>query len=712
MRTSVAPSPRRIPTPAAFSSPAPARRRALVGLFLLLTGALPALAAKWDPVDPAALVATESTAFPGADVEILLSTHLMEESVPERMRFSATSLGEESLFTENFVRAKVYTAKGVEDLGRFPIEFHSDRKVTETMARVVKPDGTVRELKKSDIFESVLKKTKDKGERRQITFVFPGLEPGDVVEYRWTEKLGTELWLETFFCQETLPMREYHFIVGKMKARGSVGWMNCGKVETSDKDGGFEVKLYNIPAFEEEENMPPQLEVRGWLFVAKTFPLFPTDKAIWKELSLEWGDEFNMAAKPSGPIKKKAGELAAGAATDEEKLRRLYDFCQGEIFNTTYRTTVELQAGIDKHKDEDAQSPAKTLERGRGRWDEINLLFAALARGLGYEARLSCNASRSLLLNVMIPRGWAFVHGTRSVAVKQGGAWRVFNPGCYYLPFGMLRWGDEGVAALLCDTKKVEYEVTGTASAANNEARRKGRFALDGEGTLEGEVEEVFAGQQGVVKKSDTWSMTLDEVNKELQGEVAKRLPNAEVSEIAWTNLENRELPVSVKYHVRVPGYAEQAGKRLVFGPSFFEAGTAVVFAAAERKFPICFAYPWSEHDDIEVVLPEGYTLDRPSAPAPVGELGGAFGATYKLQYNAKTRAFGYQREFALGANGAISFRQESYPAVKSLFELLHQSDTHSIVIKPKEAPVAAASAAGAADAASNGNTAEPSARP
>jgi hypothetical protein len=675
---------------------------AVFGLCLLLSGAT-AHAAKWDPVDPADLAAKESTAFPGADVEFLQSRHVMKESAEGRIAGTMMSTSENSLVSENYMRAKVYTQKGVGDLGKFAILFHSSRKAVGTAARVVKPDGTSVELKKSDIFESVRAKTRTEGEMKQITFVFPGLESGDVVEFRWTEQLGEALWLETFYCQETLPVREYHFEVGSLQGRGTVSWRNCPNAETSDKDI-FEIKVRNIPAFEEEEHMPPMRDFRGAIFVAKTFPFWSTDKEVWKELSSYWGNEFNMAARPSGPIKKKAAELVVGATTDAEKLARLYEFCQGQIFNTSYKTTVDLQADIDKHKDESAQSPVKTLEKGRGRADEIDMLFASLARGLGYEARLAYNASREHVLDVMVPQGWAFIHDMSSVAVKVGEQWVYYHPGNYLLPCGLLAAEAEGSRTLLCDTKKLEYGSTPVSGADRNRHERKGRFTLDAEGTLEGSVEEVFLGHEATSFKADNWEKTLEDVKKNYRDAVNKRLPNAEVSDIEWTNLESRQLPLTVKYKVRVPGYAEQMGKRLVFSPAFFENGESVTFAAVERKFPVFFLYPWVEQDDIEIVLPEGYTLDKASAPQPVGDLKGAFGSSYKLQYNGKTRTFGYRRDFSLGGNGAFVYRTESYPALKNLFEQLHKSDTHSIMLKPKVAPAdpvpASAPAPAPADAA------------
>ena len=662
----------------------------LLILYCLAGGAASTRAEKRDALAPADLAAKDSSAFPGTDAEILLSTHMIEETTPNAA-MAKLRIGECALRTVNFVRAKIYTAKGVADQGKFLIRYGDTCKLVGIEGRVVKPDGASVELKKSDYFESVLEKTKGEGKTKQITFVFPGLEPGDVIEYRWTEEIPGELWMQGYFCQELVPVREYRFQVGRVNGGGSVAWLHCPPAETSDRDG-FLVTLHNIPAFEAEPHMPPEHEVRGWIYVTKAFPMYPKDEDTWKELSRYWADEFDMAIRPGSAIKKKAEGLVAGAAGDDEKLRRLYEFCQREIFNTAFRTSAQWQAEIDSHRDDKPDSPAKILEKGRGRLDEINLLFGAMARGLGYQVKVARNASRGYLLNVKIGYGWAFLNRP-SVAVKLGAQWRFFDPGNYFVPYGMLSWLDEGATALVCDLKKTELAETPVSSIAQTQLQRKGRFSLDAEGTLEGEVEEVFTGHFAIRHKKDNWQLALEEVNKAFRDKVTARLPNAEVSNVTWTNLQSIEMPLTVKYWVRVPGYAEQAGKRLVFAPSFFRAGVPPVFTAAERKYPIMFSYPWSEHDDIEIALPEGFVLDKPSAPTPVGQAGGAFFADYKLQFNAKTRTFGYRRDYAVGANGACSFRTESYPVLKNLFEQLNKSDTHSILLKPKEAPAPAAAA-------------------
>ncbi len=245
--------------------------------------------------------------------------------------------------------------------------------------------------------------------------------------------------------------------------------------------------------------------------------------------------------------------------------------------------------------------------------------------------------------------------------------------------------------ALRCaNRKEVEFITLPAAPADATQVRRKATLALDGDGTLAGEIEEVFTGHYAIEFKARNWRRSEADCAKEFEKLTHRRLPGAELSGITFTNLRSRELPLTVKYRVRVPGYAQQAGSRLVFAPSYFEAGENVLFTEPERKFPVAFPFARQEHDEIEVVLPEGYALDNPSAPPVVGDGGKALGASYQIKFVPRTRTLSYRRDFTLGGNGITTFRVESYPLVKRLFEQLHAADAHSLMLKPKESAAAA----------------------
>lgn len=352
--------------------------------------------------------------------------------------------------------------------------------------------------------------------------------------------------------------------------------------------------------------------------------------------------------------------------------------------NVRWRTSATKQGEIERlYKNEGYQSADRTLEKGFGRPRDINVLFAALARAAGFEVQLARTADRHDLFNINRPRGWSFLDH-ESVFVRCGDQWRSYDPGAFFTPNDMLPAGQEGALALVCGERKDMFRKVSQSGATQTQIRRTGRFVLDAEGMLEGDVEIELSGHAAAACQRQHWNESDSDDARILREEVTKQLPNAEVAEVKWTNLHTNVHPVTLKYHLRVPGYAEQAGSRLVFTPAVFCVGAAAELSGTDRKFPIMFDHAREEHDDIEIVLPEGYALDKPSAPLPAGNPAEVVGAEYLLKYNPKTRAFGYQRDFALGANGALSFIPASYPVLKQLFDAVHSSDSHSIMLKPK----------------------------
>jgi hypothetical protein len=272
----------------------------------------------------------------------------------------------------------------------------------------------------------------------------------------------------------------------------------------------------------------------------------------------------------------------------------------------------------------------------------------------------------------------------------------------------MLDSNDEGVTALLCDPDKVIFETTPVSPADKSQVVRKGRFTLDPDGTLDGEVEEAFTGHEGIALKQKNAEKSADETDRDFREQLGKRLPTAEVSDLRWENLRTHEFPVGVHYKVHVPGYAEQAGKRLIAAPGYFQAGEPATLAADHRKLPIFFPFAHAEHDDVEITLPEGFELDHPSSPVDVAAQEKTIGAHYFLGYKPAHRILSYKRDFVLGGNGAISFQAASYPALKKRFALLHESDTHSLILKPATAKTATSAAAAATTEPAKPNPAAP----
>jgi len=685
---------------------------AALGLGLLLAAASAAHAAKWDPVDPADLAAKESMAFPGADAEVLLSTYRMEE----RGNLMAGGrpmdmIDPAQMETDRFFRAKFYTDAAAARCGRIVATYPLAQDVNEVAARVLHPDGTSSELSDGDIGRSEGNGS-DGSAVRRLTFAFPGLGVGDIVEFHLRtvldKKYKTQFYemtsIRAIYPQEPMPVREYRFSyrnhVGS-EFRASVGsnrtpriyisWANCPDAEVKYTPAGGDVVMRNLPVFETEKLMPAQLDHRVWLSVMQ-IPTTGNSEAQWAEWSTWMAERFATSTVPDAAIREKCAELLQGAKTDDEKLRRLYDFCQNEISNFRWDESPEALAAKQAPLKETQQWQRRgygrplaaahdVLEARAGGPNENMLLFAALARAAGYRTQLWLYAPKDRLTNIQRPYGYNNL-GLRTVGVEVGGVWRCFSPGDYLVPFGMNDQRCEGASAFRCDTKKGEFVRLPVGLAESTQVQRKGRFALAADGTLQGEVEETYTGHRAIERKERYWRQDEAKAAGDLRAELAKRLPGAEVADIAFTNLHSRALPLVVRYRVVVRGFAERGEGRLAFAPSYFASGRPALFVDPQRKFPIQFPYAWQEHDDVEIVLPDGFELDNPSAPAPVGDGGKALGASYHVQFDRRTRMLGYRRDFVVGGNGITTFRAESYPLVKRLFEAFRDADAHTIRLK------------------------------
>ena len=121
--------------------------------------------------------------------------------------------------------------------------------------------------------------------------------------------------------------------------------------------------------------------------------------------------------------------------------------------------------------------------------------------------------------------------------------------------------------------------------------------------------------------------------------------------------------------------------KRLFLQPGFFEKGTNALFTSGTRKYPVYFHYPWSEQDNLTIILPKGFSLDNAEQPAPIS-VSGVCGEQINMGISKDGELLVYKRMFFFGAKDAIYFPADNYGQLKSLFEEISKADNHIITLK------------------------------
>jgi len=644
--------------------------RSLVLLFVLfvcLFQVSPGVfAQQWKPIDPSHLELKAPVVEKEADAEVLLWEVYINDSSPTTTDFT------------HFIRIKVFSDRGKESQSKVDLPYFTGVQIKDISGRTVKPDGSIIDLKKESIFDRELVKY-GRYKIKAKSFAMPGIEPGSIVEYRWKEvHEGGTNYVKLYFQRE-IPvhavryyLKPYPYAEYPMKA---MTFQGKPAPFVKEKDGYYRIEMTNMPAFREEPRMPPEDQVRTWMLVYYSPDLKKDAMTFWKDFGKTQYELYKGEMKFNDEVRKASAEAIGDAQAQDQKLERLYNFCRSKIRNVNDDASGLTPDQLKKMKEN--KSASDTFKRGYGTGADINFLFAAMAMAAGFEARYVVLSDRG---RMFFDPGFPdrYFMKTYNIAVKVGDQWRFFDPGSNYVPFGMLRWQEEGVQALITDAKEPFFLQTPLSPGEKSKKKRIANLRLTDDGMVEGEVRIEYTGQFAVEMKEDNDEESPTVREEKLRESVTGKLSTAVLSEIKVESSTDPIMPFVYSYKVRVPGYAERTGKRLFLQPAFFQKNVGQLFPTSARQNDVYFHYPWTEEDHVTIELPRGYTLDNAESPGSLN-----FGQTgsYMVKLGlAKDRpALIYQRNLVFEG---LLFPKTSYPELKKVFDLIHQQDNHAVSLK------------------------------
>jgi Domain of Unknown Function with PDB structure (DUF3857) len=624
----------------------------------------------WRPVTPAELAAKTPLVEPEAD----------SEAIFWEVRVDDSSVNELAL--RHYVRVKIFTERGREQFSRHDVVFTKGTKVKDVEARVTKPDGSSVFLKKEDVLErEILKASGFKVKAK--TFALPGLEIGSIVEYRYKEVVENAEANMRLIFQREVPIQTISYYVKPFAGERGLYYQpfNVGNTKfEKDKNGFHRATMTNVPAFREEPSMLPEDEVRSWIYIFYLAVARKSAEEYWKEIGKAHYDHIKETMKANDDVKRVTEATIAGAASDEDKLRKIFEYTKTQIRNLNYADKVSEE---EWKKALNSKSPGDTLKLKMGSGSQIDNLFGAMARAAGFDAREAFSGSRSELFFDRTIANASLMLNSTSVAVKVGETWRFFSPAAYYSPFGMLSWAEEGQIALIADGKDAMWQEMKLSGSDKSREKRTGKFKILEDGTLEGEARIEYTGHWAASIKSQSRGDSASEQEKNLKDRIkASILGSTEVENFTIENVSDPEKPLVYTFKIRVPGYASRTGKRLFFQPNVFDRSSKPRFVSNTRKYDVYFNYPYSEQDELTIELPAGFALENADKPTPIKDAQGISSHSIEIVVADGGKTLVYKRNFSFGNGGFIRFPTKSYPAIKSLFEAFNKADIHQLTLR------------------------------
>ncbi|HEY4580630.1 MAG TPA: DUF3857 domain-containing protein, partial [Candidatus Acidoferrales bacterium] len=618
----------------------------------------------WLPITPEDLSLKEVSGAPGAHAVVLHRERLTDDV---------------ESYETNYYRIKIFTEEGKKH-GDVEILYLKDSEsVKDIKARTIRPDGSVVDFD-GKIFDKTVVKTRGVKYYAKA-FTLPEVQAGSIIEYKYrmlrdTSRLYSPYWP----LQSELFARRVKFSFRPVLRGLAIQWASMllpAGNQPKSKGDWISLEIENLPAFEEEEYMPPERELRMRVEFFYARQIEKDTEAFWKKQGQELRDYVEDFIGKRGGIANAEKEITAGAASPEEKLQKIYARVQ-QVRNLSYER-VRSEKEIKKEKLRDNNHIEDVWKNGYGYRREIARLFVGLARAAGFTASIVHVAERDdHFFHKQLQDEYQLDAEVALVRVDNRD--RFFDPGMPNCPFGLLAWQKTEVPGFKPDKDGGTWITTPAPASKEAMTERKAMLKLTEDGTLQGKVEFIFTGLQAIRQRRDAMEKDEAQRRKDMEDELKNRLPsNATVKLENVVGLEGSDVALKVEYSVEIPGYAAATGRRLLLPTSVFHLGKVHPFLHAKRKYPIYFSYPFQDVDDITIELPANYRVEN----LPPGRRAGSNVMKFEVVRESQGSKLHVRRNLALDA---YYFPTDYYPSLRQFYDAVRAGDEEQAVLRVSDA--------------------------
>ena len=554
--------------------------------------------------------------------------------------------------------------------------------VVNIHARTIRPNGNIVDFD-GKVFEKTI--VKNRGRAFLVkTFNLANVEVGSIIEYFYTIDfkehyvydshwiLSEELYTKAarFSLKPfTNPSNQFHL-------RWSWQSLPAGSSPKQGPQGGIvEMDAHDIPAFEPEDFMPPEDEMKSRVdfIYDEDLPENDSDK-YWKRFGKKKNGALEGFIGKHKAMEEAVAKTVSPSDPPEVKLRKLYDRVQ-QIRNTSYE--IQKTEQEEKRDKEKAIANVEDIwKRGYGDGVQLTWLYLALAKAAGFEA-YGCWVSdrRQYFFEPKLMQSAKL--DANVVLVKLNGKELYFDPGGAFTPFGMLTWSETGVMGLKLDGDGGTWIRTTLPEATESQIRREAKLKLSDTGDLEGQLTVTYTGLEAMYRRLEQRHEDDTARKKYLEESLKNQIPAA--AELELTNKPDwasTGTPLVAVLDLKIPGWASSAGKRAMLPVGFFSAHEKHVFEHTNRVFPIYFEYPYSKIDDVSVELPAAWQVSS----IPPQKTQDAKALVYDLKVDNANGTLRVVRKLNVDV---LILDTKYYTTVRNFFQVVRTGDEQQILLQP-----------------------------
>jgi len=585
-------------------------------------------------------------------------------------------------FEEDYFRIKILTDAG-RKYGEVEIPLSSDvGTVDNVKARTIQPDGSIVNFN-GQVYEKNIVKARG-FQYKAKTFAMPNVQMGSIIEYYYTVNFlkGFFIFGSNWVLSQELFTKQAKFTLRPFQSSYypmSFQWrehLSAGTPSPKQQpDGTVVLEASNIAAFQAEDFMPPENELKSRVDFTYSADPFENDPAkFWKKVGKKRNEQLESFVSKRGAMEQAVGQIVASGDAPEEKLRKIYGRVQ-KLRNTSYEP-VKTDQEVRRENSKVEVSVEDIWKRGAGDSFQITWLFLALARAAGFEAYGVWVSDRSNYFFDPLEMN-TYSLSTNIVLVKLNGSDVYLDPGAPYAPFGLLPWEKTGVPGLRLDKDGGTWIQTSLSDSAASRVERKADFKLTQNGSLEGTLVLSYTGLEALRLRIDERNQDATARKQFLENEVRQFVPAATEVEMTkapeWTSSES---PLAAEFTVKIPGWCAPAGRRALFPMGIFSAPEKHVFEYSVRVHPIYFDFKSERTDDISVAIPLGWQITN--LPAP--QTHDLHAVAYTASAENSSGKLHLTRKLAINN---VSIDTKYYAPLRNFYQGVRAADEQVVVLVP-----------------------------
>ena len=568
-----------------------------------------------------------------ARAQVTVATPEHDEETNAVLLYSETSLTVVDATKVKTVDRRVYRIlrPDGESFGTVGWPFGHGRKITSIRGWTIPTSGKDFETRDKDVADTSYIDI-DGGELMTDLHMkrlhIPAATPGNIVAYEVLADEQPDSLNFDWDFQETEPVVEARYSL-QVPAGWSYKstWLNhADTAPVTSGTGQSQWTLKDLQPVRIEASMPPWRRIAGRLVVSLQPPTGTGGFQSWREIGTWYTGLTEHRRDASPAIKQKVQELTASESTVFGKMRALAGFVQRDI------RYVAIELGIGGYQ----PHPAVDVFSNRyGDCKDKVTLLSSMLKEIGIESHyVIINTMRGAVTEVT-PPNLGFNHVILAIELpaatseadllpsvvthKKLGRLMYFDPTQTLVPFGRLPgYLQANYGMLVTSSDGGELVQLPRSLPESNGVKRSAKLALDENGTLKGDVDEVWSGEGAVERRSllRAARQDIDQI-KPVESMLSHSLATFQITKASVGNGPQTDRPLEWHYSLEAEHYAKNAGDLLLIRPRVMgNEGSGLLETKKPRVHPIEFDAPERDTDVFEITLPQGYTVDE--LPPPV----------------------------------------------------------------------------------------------